>query len=38
MHVFVDGHTQAISSEIDATLYLQIITKAGDEPVKLDDI
>jgi len=33
MHTFVDGHTQAISIEIDATLYGQIITRDGSEPM-----
>ncbi len=34
VHSYADGHTQAISDSIDATLYFRLITRAGGETVQ----
>jgi len=38
MHAFADGHTQAISDQVDPTIYCRLITRSGGEPVDLDDL
>ncbi|HEY1784439.1 MAG TPA: DUF1559 domain-containing protein [Pirellulales bacterium] len=37
MHLACDGSSHAITSDIDPTLYLQLITRAGREPVVVCD-
>ena len=36
-HTFVDGHVQAIKSDIDRNLYLRLISRDGGELVPFDD-
>jgi len=38
VHVYADGHVQAIPDEVDRTAYYRLITRAGGEPVNTDDI
>jgi Tfp pilus assembly protein PilE len=37
MHLFCDGSVHVLTPEIDPTLYLQLITRAGREPVIIAD-
>jgi prepilin-type N-terminal cleavage/methylation domain-containing protein len=37
MHSFGDAHVQGIDESIDATLYLQLVTKAGREPASVPE-
>jgi prepilin-type N-terminal cleavage/methylation domain-containing protein len=36
VHSYADGHTQAITDAIDATLYFRLITRAGGETINPD--
>ena len=36
LHVFADGHAISLREEVDATIYLQLVTRNGRESVTLD--
>jgi hypothetical protein len=38
VHAYADGHTQAMSDAVDATLYFRLITRAGGETINLENL
>ena len=38
VHSYADGHTQAITDAIDASLYFRLITRAGGETINPDNL
>ncbi len=38
LHLACDGSVHAITTDVDPSLYVQLVTRAGREPVTLPDV